>query len=95
MNPSRTADKATALSPMAATASSRSEAPTATKKTTSTGGAPRRTAARSASPWATARFSMTTPAARAARSGWSCCVVPTWLSTTHTASRTSVISRPM
>ena len=76
MKPSRTADNATALSPIAATASSRSEAPTATKKTTSTGGAPRRTAARSVSPCATARFSMTTPAASAASSGCSCCVVP-------------------
>ena len=60
--------------PIAASASRRSEAPTATKKTTSTGGAPRWTAAFSASPCATDRFSITSPAATAASSGSNCCV---------------------
>ena len=59
--------------PMAASASSLSDDPTAAKKTTSTGGAPRCTAARRVSPCATAMFSITSPAATAARSGSNSC----------------------
>ncbi len=94
MSPSRTTARAITTYPTADTASSRSEAPTATKKTTSTGGAPRCTAVRRVSPCATARFSITSPAATAARSGSNSCVFPTWLRTVQTPSSTSVTSRP-
>ena len=56
-------------------------------------GAPRRTAARSASPSGAEIFSMTSPAVTAASSGSKFCVVPTWLRSAQ-AMRTSVTSRP-
>ena len=86
---------ATARMPTAASASSRSEVPTATKKISRIGGAPRWTAALSASPWATARFSITSPAASAASSGSNSCVLPTWLRMPHSTMSASVISRAM
>ncbi len=90
---SRSSTTASTRSVVVATASRRNAAPTATKNTTSTGGAASRTAVRSASPWATDRFSMTRPAAIAASSGSNCWTDPTWLSSAHTPSSTSGTSR--
>ena len=84
---------ASASRPTVVSAPSCSDAPTATKKITRMGGAPRCTAALSASPCATARFSITRPAVTAASSGSNCCVVPTWLSSPHITISASVTSR--
>ncbi len=94
-NARRSAARPSTITPMAAVASRRSEAPIETKNTTSTGGAPSRTAVRSVSPWRTARFSMTKPAATAASSGSNCWVDPTWLNSAHRPMSTSGTSRPM
>ena len=89
----RTSTSRNTASPVDVMASRRSDAPTPTKNTTSTGGAACRTAARSASPWATDRFSITRPAAMAASSGSNCWIEPVWLSSAHTPSSTSGTSR--
>ena len=89
----RTATSAMARNPMRVSASSCSDAPVVTKNTTSTGRAPRWIATFSASPCGIATFWITMPAAMAAISGSNPWVTPTWLSSAHTPSSTSVTSR--
>ncbi len=74
----RIATSATAIQPYMNSVRSGSDAPVATKKTTSTGSAPRWSATFSASPCGTAAFWITMPADIAASSGSKPCVAPTW-----------------